>query len=205
MNIYVETNFVLELVFQQEQSASCEGIVNACESGRPQLVVPAYCLAEPHEKMRRQTIKRKELQRSLDAELNQLARSVAYKTRIKNIQDLSTLLIQSNEEENQRFERNRERLLRICEVIPLTAQILIAAAGYESMYDLTPQDAIVYASVIQHLQQSGELENCFLNKNTKDFDNPDIVEDLDRNHCKMLPRFDQGYDFIRKQMQHLGL
>lgn len=193
------------MVFQQEQSASCEDIVKACESGRPLLVIPAYCLAEPHEKLRRQNTKRKELQRSLDAELSQLARSVEYRTRIKNIQDLSTLLIQSNEEETQRFERNRDQLLSIAEVIPLTAQILISAAGYESTYDLTPQDAIVYASVIHHLQETGELESCFLNKNTKDFDNPDIVEELDRHHCKMLPRFDQGYDVICKQIQRLGL
>lgn len=57
----------------------------------------------------------------------------------------------------------------------------------------------------EYLQETGELESCFLNKNTKDFDNPDIVEELDRHHCKMLPRFDQGYDFIRRQIQRLGL
>jgi hypothetical protein len=27
MNVYVETNFVLELVFQQEQDATCESIL----------------------------------------------------------------------------------------------------------------------------------------------------------------------------------
>jgi hypothetical protein len=31
MNVYVETNFFLELVFQQEQHASCEEILNLSE------------------------------------------------------------------------------------------------------------------------------------------------------------------------------
>ncbi len=48
MNIYVETNFVLELTFQQEQCTSCEQILLLCEAGYGQLVIPAYSLAEPH-------------------------------------------------------------------------------------------------------------------------------------------------------------
>ena len=49
MNVYVESNFVLELALLQEQSASCEEILGLCEAGRVQLVVPAYSLAEPYE------------------------------------------------------------------------------------------------------------------------------------------------------------
>ncbi len=49
MNVYVETNFVLELVFEQEQQASYEQILALCKSGKARLIIPAYCLAEPHE------------------------------------------------------------------------------------------------------------------------------------------------------------
>ena len=31
MNVYVETNFVLELAFQQEESTACEDIIKLCE------------------------------------------------------------------------------------------------------------------------------------------------------------------------------
>jgi len=54
VNIYVETNFVLELAFEQEQCSSCNQILQLCEAGRANLVVPAYSLAEPHEKLSRQ-------------------------------------------------------------------------------------------------------------------------------------------------------
>jgi len=54
VRIYVETNLVLELAFQQEQFASCEKILQLCEAGQAQLVIPAYSLAEPHEKLSRQ-------------------------------------------------------------------------------------------------------------------------------------------------------
>ncbi len=57
MNIYVETNFILELTFEQEQSASCEQILQFCEAEQTKLFIPAYSLAEPHEKLSRQKLK----------------------------------------------------------------------------------------------------------------------------------------------------
>ena len=64
MNIYIETNFVLELVFEQEQHTSCEQILALGESGRLRLIIPAYCLAEPHEKLTRQAGSRREFSAS---------------------------------------------------------------------------------------------------------------------------------------------
>jgi len=78
VNIYVETNFVLELTFQQEQFVGCEQILQLFEAGYGQLVIPAYSLAEPHEKLSRQAKSRREIQQALDAELRQLSRTASY-------------------------------------------------------------------------------------------------------------------------------
>ncbi|MBD2309890.1 DUF4935 domain-containing protein [Chroococcidiopsis sp. FACHB-1243] len=199
MNIYVETNFVLELTFEQEQSASCEQILQMCEAGQGHLIIPAYCLAEPHEKLSRQARNRRELQRSLDAELRQLLRTTSYASRIKSIQDIASLMVQSNEEERHRFIQCRERLLKVGEIVALTADILNEAASYETTYDLTPQDALVYASVMTHLRRDRPQQACFLNRNSKDFDSPDIVDELNQFNCRMIPRFDRGYSFLQSQ------
>jgi hypothetical protein len=91
-------------------------------------------------------------------------------------------------------------LFGIAEIIPLTIDILREAATHESPYDLTPQDALVYTSVIAHLRQKQPPVSRFLNRNSKDFDNPDIVDELDRHNCKMIPRFDHGYGFIQARL-----
>lgn len=65
MIIYVETNFVLELALLQEQSASCQNILSVCETGQAQLVIPAFCLAEPFETLGRREKDRSELIRKL--------------------------------------------------------------------------------------------------------------------------------------------
>ncbi len=201
MNVYVETNFVLELVFQQQQSASCELILQLCEAGRAQLVVPAYSLAELHEELIRQANNRRELQKALQIELKQFVRTTPYTTRIDSIQDIARLLIQSNEEEHQRYVQYRDRLLQIAEIVPLTATILAEAATFEEPYDLAPQDALVYTSVLTHLHQTSPSVACFLNRNSKDFDNPDIVDELGKYNCRLIARFDHGYNFINSRLQ----
>ncbi|MGF1515570.1 MAG: PIN domain-containing protein [Elainellaceae cyanobacterium] len=200
MNIYVETNFVLELTFEQEQAASCEKILQLCEADRAKLIIPAYSLAEPHEKLRRQAKSRQELQQSLDIELRQLLRTAPYVDRIRSIQDLASLMVQSNEEERNRFIQCRERIFKAGEIVALTAGILVEAASSEMIYDLAPQDALVYSSVVDHLRRFQPKQACFLNRNSKDFDSPDIVDELNRLHCRMIPRFDNGNDFIRSRM-----
>lgn len=200
MNIYVETNFVLELTFEQEQGSSCEQILQLCEAGKAKLIVPAYSLAEPHEKLSRQARSRRHLQQLLETELRQLLRTASYTSRIRSIQDIASLMIQSNEEERHRFIQCRERLLKIGEIVALNASILSRAASYETIYDLTPQDALVYASVISHLQYDAPERACFLNRNSKDFDSPDIIDELRQLKCRMIPRFDRGHNFIQSQL-----
>lgn len=200
MNIYVETNFVLELTFEQEQRVSCEQILQLCEAGSAKLIIPAYSLVEPHEKLSRQARNRRELQKLLDTELRQLSRTASYSSRVNSIQDIASLMIQINEEERFRFSLCRDRILSIGEIVALNANIMIEAASHEIAYDLKPQDAVVYASVIDHLQCNQPQQACFLNRNSKDFDSPDIVDELRRLNCRMIPRFDHGYSFLQSQL-----
>jgi hypothetical protein len=122
LNVYVETNFILELTFEQEQCVSCEQVLLLCETEKARLVIPAYSLAEPHEKLHRQARLRRELQQSLDTELRQLSRSGSYKNRISSLQNIGSLITQSNEEEQSRFSSYRQRLLNAGEIIALTTR-----------------------------------------------------------------------------------
>ena len=53
MIVYVETNFLIELIRRQEEYASCLAILDLAESGEIQLQIPAYCFTEAREKVRK--------------------------------------------------------------------------------------------------------------------------------------------------------
>lgn len=199
MNVYVETNFVLELAFQQEQYKSCEDMLSLCASDKAPLIIPAYSLAEAHEKLGRQRSKRFDLQSLLDAEVRQLRRTAVYAAQLNQIQNIADLVRQSITDEAQRLSDYRNRILAIAHVIPLTTAIFQDSAQYEQLYSLQPQDALVCASVLHHLREHSDGESCFLNRNTKDFDTPRILQELTQYNCRMIPLFDQGYHFIHKR------
>lgn len=197
MNIYVESNFVLELALLQEQSGSCSNILQLCRQEKAHLVLPAFSIAEPYETLGRRSRERNTLADSLDSELRQLSRTQPYTERINTLQEVTGFLVRSAEEERSRLTQVMKEVLEIAEVIPLDSAIITSASGLEESLGLSPQDAIVLASVLKHLEESDDEPSCFLNRNTKDFDDPDIVERLGEHNCSLLPRFDDALRYLR--------
>lgn len=201
MDVYVESNFVLEVALLQEQHESCEKIIELCEAGQAHLILPAYCLVEPHETIIRYAKSRARISNDLASEVKQLLRSKPYQEEIDALQKVTGFLVRSQEEEKERLRSAIERLLKVSEVISLDSQILTSARKYQIDHDLSPQDSIVYASVLKHLSKStATTKKCFLNRNSKDFDDPDIEDALNSYGCKMLFSFDNGYGYIHSLM-----
>jgi len=201
MIVYVESNFVLELALEQEQCQSCGDILVICKSGDARLVIPAFSIAEPYETLGRRARERVQLKTSLANELKLLSRSQSYQKEISALQDVTTLLVKSGEEENRRLHQVLDRILNVAELIPLERGILTEALKLQSRFDLNPPDSIVYASVLHHLAKATAGNKCFLNRNSRDFDDPDIEAQLSTYGCKMLFRFDSGLDYIQSQIR----
>ena len=196
MTVYVESNFVLEQALQQEQSDSCDAIVNLAASGDISLVIPAFSLAEPHQALTQKDKLRNRLNNELQQQLLELGRSKPYRAVLDDFRDLSSVLIRSADQERDGLQRAVGELLRTAEVVPLDGGIVTAGGELQTAFAMSGQDAIVLASVLQHLERTKPAESCFLNRNSRDFDDPDVRERLDRFGCKFFARFDHGCQFI---------
>jgi predicted nucleic acid-binding protein len=194
VNIYVESNFVLELALLQEQHAACEEILRLCGSGGARLIVPAYCLMEPHETLGRRQDERRRVKDTLDRQFRQIVRTVLYSDRLRELENATSLLVDSANDDISRLEGVRSKLLTCAEVAPLEAVILDRAAQVQRATDLTPQDAVVYASILVHLERSGE-PGCFVTRDA-DFGNPDIKRELGEHNCKLIVGFEAGLQFL---------
>ena len=166
MIVYVETNFVLEQAFLQEEHGSCTRLLEAAAAKKIELVLPAYSMGEPYEKLIRRRRERKQLSDRLRQELHELRRSAPYANEAEQYSDLARLLIDSNEQENQRLNEVLSRILDIATIIPTDSDVLKNALMAQRALGLSPQDSIVYAAVRKHLvMQNGT--RCFINKNTR--------------------------------------
>jgi hypothetical protein len=75
MNLYVESNFILELALEQEQYESCQSIVELGIRQKIHLVLPAFSIAETYETVIRRAKQREKLTREIVLEIQQLSRS----------------------------------------------------------------------------------------------------------------------------------
>ena len=202
MSVVVESNFVLELVLEQEQSSSCVELLTMAEVGAIRLVVPAYSIMEPYETLGRHHRDRKRIRTDLTNELEQLRRSSSAAVYSQASADVLALLMESANVETQRIADLRQRVCAVATIIPLTTDILHGASDYQVQHDLSPQDAVVYASVIAHLQSDLPAEACFISRNSSDFDDPDIRAELASLKCKYLARFDTAVDYLKRPRRH---
>ena len=196
MNVYVETNFVLEVALLQEQHASCLEIISLSEDGRIQLVVPAYCLVEPFETLIRHQKRRHSMKQDFDRELSQIARTATYVERLDEFRSVTDILVNIAQDEATNLDETISSLVDCAHVVPLDKDVIRHSAQSQAAHGLSPQDSLVYSSVIQHLTRLRAQPSCFLNRNTRDFDDENIVEELQQLNCTLLPRFDAGHRFI---------
>lgn len=200
MIVYIESNFVLELAYLQEEHESCEKILTRAAGGDIALAIPAYCIGEPYDSWVRRAKQRTELHERLARELRELARSKPYVKSPGEFQELTKTLIRSSEEEKQRLDDAISRILATATVIPIASDTIKAAISLQQARNLSPQDAIVYASVLAHLAAASAEPKCFITKNAKDFASPDVDQDLGAYHCKLLTKFEHGLGYAQSQI-----
>lgn len=196
MNVFVETNFVLELALEQQESPACEKLIELARAASIVLLLPAYCLVEPHETLTRRRLDREALRLRVLTELAQLARSKPLAERAAASQEIVNLLIASDEYEINGIEQIKQHLLSVGEVLPLNLSVLQRAAACQANFDLSPQDAIVYSSIRAHLEIDHALGSCFVSRNAGDFDNNRLRRDLASLNCKYFSSFATALQYI---------
>ena len=200
MIVYVESNFVLELALLQEEHESCQEILSLAESQDIHLVLPAFSIGEPYETWVRRSRQRRELWNQLGKTIRELSRSRPYRESSHEFQELTNILLRSGEEEKSRLDETLERLLRTAEVIPIGLNTIRAATILQKTRNLSPQDAIVYASILDHMASASEQIRCFVTRNSRDFRNLDIENELAAHACQLLTRFADGLGYVRSRL-----
>ena len=149
----------------------------------------------------RRSKQRRELRDQMRTAIRELSRSRPYQASSHEFQELTNLLLRSGEEEKRRLDEALDRILRTAEVIPIGLNTIRAAITLQKSRSLSPQDSIVYASILAHLAEASEEDlRCFITKNSKDFVNPDIENELGTHTCRLLTKFGDGLGYVRSRL-----
>ena len=165
---------------------------------RISLAIPAFSLAEPHDAISRRASARSRLGNELRPQLRELGRSKPLQ-HVPGAFDalLAKVLVESEQWEREGVRNTVMELLGSAEVVPLTGSILAYAASLQDRFGIASgQDSIVLASVLMDLKSRKPESGCFMNRNLRDFDDPDIRGELAALNCKFFGRFDDGLDYV---------
>ncbi len=72
--------------------------------------------------------------------------------------------------------------------------------SYQERYGLSPQDSLIYASIIDDLEQEREMEpKLFVSRNWHDFLDPLIVDELQSHACTLVTDFESALRQVKQQ------
>jgi len=171
------------------------------EAGKIQLILPAFAIAEPFSAWVGRKRRREHLHSELARELRELGRSKPYAGSREEFQDVTKALLVSGEEEKLRLDATIAQILKEAVLIPIEADVIRSAIEIQTRNRLSPQDSIIYASVLSHVATVAKEEpKCFITKNSRDFSNPDIVQELSALGCELGTNFGEGYGLVLKHL-----
>jgi predicted nucleic acid-binding protein len=189
MIVLAESNFVLELAFQQEQSSEVENIVALAEARRIELVIPACAFTEPYQTLIRRLRERNKLINAIRQSFKQVGRSRGFKELIAASDEVLQTLTRADDVERKGLGETVRRLMACSRVQVLTDTIIRTAQEFESEFELDPHDAVVLASIELALRERRGGRKLFINKNSKDFDTAKIEDHLGCHGCKLITNF----------------
>ena len=202
---YVESNFLLELALAQEQAPEAEAIFVLAEQRAITLVVPVFALSEPFANIQRRTNERNRTLDVVQREVRELGRSATHQPVAAQLQPILALLVGVGDQQTAALMRASSRLLSIGVVAGLNQSTFHQAALYRQQYDLSPQDAIVYASILADIRTRDPAEpKCFISRDIKGFDDLDIKTELRQYNCRFIGDFANGLSYIQSVLGSQG-
>jgi len=196
--VYVETNFVLELAYLRATSDHCQHLLDLARDHEIQIVVSSFALIEARLAWQRNAKRRNRLHSAVRTELGELSRSRPLTDIPLQSQAFVAALIATAQQDRERLETAINTLARVGTVTVTPPATLARAYEVEHRIGLSPQDALVYASVVEHIQSNSSPEKLFVTQNRRDFL---VVEDeLARHGCKLVFTFDAAEGYVRSKM-----
>jgi predicted nucleic acid-binding protein len=196
--VYVETNFLLELAYLQPTADHCQRLLDMAEQHQFELVISSFALIEARLAWQRNVKRRNQLEAAVRKEVRELSRSRPLIDMPAQSQAFVAALIDTAQQDRVRLEAAIVSVTTVGTVTPPDPAALARAYLIEQRVDLSPQDAVIYASVLQHIEGRAVDEKVFVTTNKDDFS---VVEnELAGLGCKLLFAFDAAEGYVRSRI-----
>jgi predicted nucleic acid-binding protein len=163
------------------------------------LVLPGFAFLEPYQTLVRRENEGKQLRQQLSSRAKQLERTSSIAADVPGLHRSIELLVRAEQEASKRFRDTRASLLTVARIVPIDLPTLTSASAFADQLGLELPDALVLAAVLADATER-RGSSLFLNRNTKDFGDPDIAVRLESVDCELIGRFDDGLSRVNREL-----
>ncbi len=149
MRVYAETNWLLDLIFQQERFAASSFVLSLAQDRKIALCLPEVIVWEGNHKVDRRNAQRDITVEQLDKERREFSRSrnPLYQSRVTSLEIELEELDTISSIERARFDKIVEDLFPIATWLHLSQDIWTSCFDLQDQYEMKRIDALIYAKV----------------------------------------------------------
>jgi hypothetical protein len=197
MIVYIESNLLLEIVLDQEQSASAKRLLDGSDAGAIDLRYPFISLYEPLSRV----ISLQAQRNSLSAELDRHSRQLQWSSdRLDVVSDLSRTrisLARLAKIESDSYEGVMQRVLQHGRPMAFNASVFAEAIRIQYELSLELPDAMVLGSILSDMRSlAKDTTSCFCSRDSKAFGKQEVKSVLKHHNCKYIASFAGAIEYL---------
>lgn len=196
MNLYVESNFVLELVFEQEQTVVCRDLLSL-HGTKVTICIPGFSLLEPQYALYGQRDEREKLATAVLREADRLEKSEQYRRGLFTpVREIGADFARLNELYENSYNQLVRRLANEVKVLPLTPQVITLSSELTERGSFSRFDSVILASILVDLASTAPLHSCFVTKDEIFARRASRLPELLAAKCTVKDKFADAYQYL---------
>ena len=201
MRVYAETNWLLDLVFQQERFAASSFVLSLAQDRKIDLCLPEIIVWEGNQKVERRNAQRSDTIKGLRDQRREFSRSQNpfYQSRSASLQVEIDELGTISGIEHKRFDQLIDELLPIATWLHLSQDIWAKCLDLQDQHELKQTDALIYAIIRADAALRPDVEKCFIDYDGA-FSDPTLKQDMSALGMTLLASSDAVTGFLQSRL-----
>lgn len=198
VNVYIETNFILNLALRQEESIYSNRIVKLAAIGEICLILPSYCVMESYEALIKRHASRVNLAKNINKTLGDMGRSSFNRKIYETHKSLLTEIPSSISAEITKLDKILKKLLAISVLIPINPRTHKDGVLYRKRLNIRHEpDAFVLGSIKHDIETNRQRgRKIFVTTDSKFIQEPKVRRLLANLRCNYFDSPKKTYEAI---------
>lgn len=189
MNLYIETNFILELTKGQAQSPACERILSPGYAG-VELCIPGFCFVEARNALRQDNSRRSAVVNELVRELSQMENTsfALPAPRLDILMGVRASFVSASTYYLERLDGTISDIRTRARVLDVESHLIDEVGRIMAAHELEAFDAYILLTVLEDIRKTGAERSVFATQD-RDFANDSVIDLLAGAGCSLVTSY----------------